>query len=1024
MEMWQTLARGLGVAVVAIVLVLPSEATSTSGSMFFLPIFLASLLVLVNTLGYVELAASTPRSEGAYGLVQDVRGGGWLAFLVGWMSVLAGVGLSALLAQGASRYAGLLLVDLWGLTPPTNLLAAGVAALAALGGGLRTRGGCFEWLVFLFVLLVAVSGLLIAPHSDASGPPPVGVGPEAAAPAMMAAFVGLEITASRRDETGRRARWLPIRLLAAPLLVAALGAAISGASLALVGQRIVGRPGRIAVAALGSLVLLISVGQVMGMVVRQIYRSSRDGYWPSWLREASLRPRFPTRPSLIAGFLVGAVVWVPGALLSRVVGLLYLLALMAVNLTLVSRSGRLTRRTVGTRSSFALPFRPWIPGIVLAADVLAVPLWGRVPVAGVAGCLVAGALIYLAYGRTRLIEAQDEVTVFRSAQGRASGDPRVLVPIANPATAGALLRMAGRLAKSEGGEVLALQVVVVPEPLPLDAAIGRAQVERSLMERALAQAAEVEAPILAMVRVARSVAQGILQTGLDERASLILLGRRDRVRGRSSLGSVVEAVLRDARCDVVVVSGKGTGPASRILVPTAGGPHARAAARLAMVLASSGRSSVTLVSVLTAATTAEQMEDNQRRLVHTLDGLPDTFAPEMKTVRASDVAEGIIQEAGAHDLVLMGVSDESLLDRLVFGNVSLRVAARVPATVLVQGYRGFTGSWVRRLLHALRAAVPVLDTDQQVEVRQLLSRAARPGPDFFILIVLSGMIAALGLLLDSPSVVIGAMLVSPLMSPVMAFSLGSVLGDLRLIRYSAEAIFKGIALLLIIAALTGLTSPLKSITDEMIANSRPNLLDLAVALVAGAAGAYALARKGVSAALPGVAIASALTPPLATVGLSLAEGDARTAGGGLLLFAANISAISLAGGVVFLALGIRPRLWGPESRRRLRQRMLAAVVVLLVVAVPLAAIMNGIVQNADAERLAWETLSSQVEAEGDRVTALELERTDEGILVLATVQSAHTFDREALNGLADTLGKRLGQTVRLRMLVLPVVSSE
>ena len=222
-------------------------------------------------------------------------------------------------------------------------------------------------------------------------------------------------------------------------------------------------------------------------------------------------------------------------------------------------------------------------------------------------------------------------------------------------------------------------------------------------------------------------------------------------------------------------------------------------------------------------------------------------------VLASDVVEGIVREARAHDLVLMGVSDESLLGRLVFGNLSLRVAVRIPSTVLVQAYRGFTGLWARKLLHALRAAVPLLDRDRRLEVRQTLGRAARPGPDFFVPTILSGVIAALGLLLDSRAVVIGAMLVSPLMSPVLAFSLGLVLGELRLIRFSVEAIFKGVVLLLMIATLIGLISPLRSITGEMMANPRPNLLDLAVALVAGAAGAYALARREVSAALPGVA---------------------------------------------------------------------------------------------------------------------------------------------------------------------------
>ena len=1039
MSMWQALARGLGVAVVAIVLALPREVIVSSGAMIFLPVCLAGLLVLVNILGYAELAASNPRSAGVYGLVRDVHGGGWLAFLAGWVSVLAGVGLSALLVQGASRYVGLLLEELLSLTVPPNALAMGVVALAALGSRLRTGGGYFLSLVLLLVVIVAGFALLIVPRVNLPRSATVAFRPGASVPAMLAAFVGLEITAGRREEIGRRAHWLPITLLAAPLLAAAIGAmtvsaaavsiglqeeATSGTQLALVGQAVAGRTGLIAAAVLGSLVLVMSVSQVVSMLVRDIYGISRDGYWPAWLHEARLRPRVPTRLLLVAGLLVGVVVWIPGRSLSRVGGLLYLLGLMAANLTLFRRSDRPNRGDAGSRFGFALPFHPWIPGMVLGADLLVVPLWGLIPVAVVTGCVAVGGLIYLVYGRTRYIEAQNGVTVFRPAQERAPGDFRVLVPIANPATASALLRMAGHLARSQGGAVLALQVVVVPEPAPLDAARGRAQTERQLMERALAQAAKEDLPVVAMVRVARSVAQGILQTGFDERASLILLGRRDRVRGRASLGSVVETVLRDARCDVVVVRGRDTGPVSRILVPTAGGPHARAAARLAMMLANAWGAFVTLVYVQTTALTAEQVEDNQRRLADTLDGLPDAFAPEMKTVLASDVAEGIVREANAYDLVLMGVSDESLLDRLVFGSVSLRVAARAPATVLVQGYRGFAGIWVRKLLRALRAAVPILDTHEQLEVRQVLDRAARPGSDFFVLIVLSCMIAALGLLLDSPSVVIGAMLVAPLMSPVMAFSLGLVLGELRLIRYAIEAIFKGVALVLMIAALIGFVSPLRSITGEMLASSRPNLLDLAVALVAGIAGAYALARKDVSAALPGVAIASALTPPLATVGLSLSLGDARTAGGGLLLFAANIAAISLAGGVVFLALGIRPRRWGPESRLRLRQRLLASVLLLFAVAVPLGVIMDGIVKDTARESLAWEIISAQVEVEGSRVTALEMDRTDAGLLILVTVHSVHTFDREVLSRLADALSERLRQPVQLRMVVLPVISSE
>ena len=110
--------------------------------------------------------------------------------------------------------------------------------------------------------------------------------------------------------------------------------------------------------------------------------------------------------------------------------------------------------------------------------------------------------------------------------------------------------------------------------------------------------------------------------------------------------------------------------------------------------------------------------------------------------------------------------------------------------------------------------------------------------------------ATVGLLLDSGAVIIGAMLVAPLMSPMLAFSLGLVLSDVRLIRLSIEAVFKGVVLAVIIAVFIGLLSPFKELTGEIMARTRPTLLDLAVALASGMAGAYALARKEVSAALP------------------------------------------------------------------------------------------------------------------------------------------------------------------------------
>jgi uncharacterized hydrophobic protein (TIGR00271 family) len=311
---------------------------------------------------------------------------------------------------------------------------------------------------------------------------------------------------------------------------------------------------------------------------------------------------------------------------------------------------------------------------------------------------------------------------------------------------------------------------------------------------------------------------------------------------------------------------------------------------------------------------------------------------------------------------------------------------------------------------------------EQLEVRRELARGARPGTNFFVLIVLACVMAATGLLMNSPAVVIGAMLVAPLMSPIQAFSLGLVLGDLRLIRFSTEAIFKGIVLAILISAFIGLLSPLKVITDEMLAQSRPTLLDLLVALAAGTAGAYAMARKDVSAALPGVAVAASLTPPLAVIGLSLSMGDVQVAGGAMLLFATNIAAISLAGGIVFLLVGFRPQARDPASRRRLGRRLTASLLLLLAIALPLGAMMARTAGDTAQEQAVRLALNQHLAATA-RLVDLEVEREGASLIVVATVRGTEAMAQEAVDEMAQAMSEQLGGAVELELCFLPAVRS-
>jgi uncharacterized hydrophobic protein (TIGR00271 family) len=163
---------------------------------------------------------------------------------------------------------------------------------------------------------------------------------------------------------------------------------------------------------------------------------------------------------------------------------------------------------------------------------------------------------------------------------------------------------------------------------------------------------------------------------------------------------------------------------------------------------------------------------------------------------------------------------------------------------------------------------------------------------YLFMIVASCAIATIGLLQNSPAVIIGAMLISPLMGPIMGLGFSLCIIDLAWMRRTLIALAVGTALALAVSALITYLSPLHEATPEILARTRPNLFDLLVAVFSGVAGAYTtIKRKGE--AIVGVAIATALMPPLAVVGYGLALGNFQIAGGAAFLFMTNLLAIAL-----------------------------------------------------------------------------------------------------------------------------------
>ncbi|MFP3854697.1 MAG: DUF389 domain-containing protein [Anaerolineales bacterium] len=219
-------------------------------------------------------------------------------------------------------------------------------------------------------------------------------------------------------------------------------------------------------------------------------------------------------------------------------------------------------------------------------------------------------------------------------------------------------------------------------------------------------------------------------------------------------------------------------------------------------------------------------------------------------------------------------------------------------------------------------------------------------------------------------------------------------------------------------------SPLTIISDEILLRSRPNLFDLAVALAAGVAGAYAVACEEVAAALPGVAIAAALVPPLGVLGIGLSIGNFAMAGGATLLIMTNFIAIALTARIILLLLGFRPR-HRQEREMNLRRGLLLTVVLLVVVAVPLAIFFGQAIQQTRIEQ----RIRQEVEAHCSaipyaRFVDFEFDVDVNLISIEVIVWVEQSFPEPEAAKLAEALNEAFGHQVELRILAVQIDAFE
>ena len=194
------------------------------------------------------------------------------------------------------------------------------------------------------------------------------------------------------------------------------------------------------------------------------------------------------------------------------------------------------------------------------------------------------------------------------------------------------------------------------------------------------------------------------------------------------------------------------------------------------------------------------------------------------------------------------------------------------------------------------------------EMYQDISKGAEISSDFVMLTVLSTIVVVFGLSADNVAAVIGAMVIAPLLGPILAFSFASALGDLPLMTKAAKTAVTGLALGLALSFAVGLVYEPNLFSDELMSRTVVGPDSAALALAAGAAAALSIAT-GLPAALVGVMVAVALLPPASAAGLLAGSGDWELAGRAGLLFGINVVAVNLSALVVYYLKGVRPRTW-------------------------------------------------------------------------------------------------------------------
>jgi amino acid transporter/nucleotide-binding universal stress UspA family protein len=759
LSLFQVTMIGVGAMIGAGIFVLTGIAAGYAGPALIMAFALNGLVTLLTALSYAELGSTFPEAGGGYLWVKEGLGG-FSGFQAGWMSWFAHAVACSLYILGFGYYCWealrFLHIDKL-LTPVLSTVFPGseshfvvihklLAVLIAILFGYVNFKGASEtgkWgsmVTVIKVIILAgftISGLLVIfknPHWIEKFQPFLGKGFPGILGAMgltYIAFEGYEIIVQSGEEIKNPEKNIPRAIFVSLLIVVpiyifvgfvALGAVDIPEAFRQAHPEILKIWDYLAFANEGAMVeaakqfmplgyLMMILGGLfatMSALNATIYSSSRVSF--AMGRDKNLPDIFgkihPTRrtPHMAVGISVLLILLMALLLpiedVAAAADIMFILLFLQVNWTLIS----LRKKKSKIRRPFRVPLVPVIPILAICLQlVLGYFLFQLSPIAWLAALiwLAIGFLLYYLYARGRERERAEAEIIFEEKLPLKTGY-RILVPLAHPDHVEDLIRIAASLAKYRQGEILALGVVTVPGQLPVTE--GRRFIEefKGVMNLAVEHGKRQKVVVNTLLRIGHNVTKAIIDTVKERDVDLMVMGWKGFSNTRGSVfGGVLDDVVMNAECDVVMIKMVHLDEMKTILLPTSGGPHAGFALEIAPALADAYGSKIRVVMVVPPDTTAEVQAIYQDRVDNAVAFLRERGSKVSGHLeKARSISSGILKLTERFDACIMGAAREGLMQQMLFGSIPEKVARKGRHTlIMVKKHQGALQTLLSKVFH-------------------------------------------------------------------------------------------------------------------------------------------------------------------------------------------------------------------------------------------------------------------------------------------------------------------------------------